>query len=113
MAQGFYLIEMHANSKEKTAFYHPQGFTPVPYHAFWSMQCPRNLWTIDGGSSEWYAVWTLSFVYRLCYCKQTAKQHLYKDVVLCRESNAGGEKGEEKGWQQKPEVVELYINLIC
>ena len=36
---------------------------------------------------------------------------LYRNVVLCRESNAGGEKGEEK--QQEPEVVELYVDLMC
>ena len=34
-----------------------------------------------------------------------------KNVVLCRESNAGGEKGEEK--QQEPDVVELYVDLMC
>ena len=32
-------------------------------------------------------------------------------LILCRESNAGGEKGEEK--QQEPEVVELYVDLMC
>ena len=34
-----------------------------------------------------------------------------KIVFLCRESNAGGEKGEEK--QQEFDVVELYVDLMC
>ena len=31
---------------------------------------------------------------------------------FCREWNASGKKGEEKGWQPEPDM-ELYVDLIC